>query len=102
MGQIINVEVREVDDESIRQFFMDRGLTGQGLEVYSGPEDASSNKSSDRLARRLFDVPGVAGVFLYANVLSVTKGGDATWDDMVPRVEEIVRNLFISYDVNRV
>lgn len=102
MGQIINVEVCEVDDDSVRQFFMDRGLTGQGLEVYSRLEDASSNKSSDRLARRLFEVPGVAGVFLYSNVLSVAKADDASWDDIVPRVEEIVRNLFVAYDVNRV
>jgi hypothetical protein len=102
MGQIINVEVRQVDDENVREFAMDRGLTGQGLEVYSGPDDATSNKSSDRLARRLFEIDGVSSVFLYGNVLSVTKSEGASWDELVPKVEEIVRNLFIAYDVNRV
>lgn len=102
MGQIINAEARAVDHDDVRQFFMDRGLTGQGLVAYRSVADATSSRPADRLARDLFGIDGVRAVFLYGNVLSVTKADAARWDDIVPRVESLVRNLFISYDVNRV
>lgn len=102
MGQIINVEVHTVDDESVRQFFMDRGLTGQGLLSYYEVSDATGDRPPDRLARRLFEIEGVTTVFAYDNVVSVTKADEASWEEIVPQAESLIRNLFIAYDVNRV
>lgn len=100
MGQVINVEVAAGTDAQTRTFFMDRGLTGQGLRAFTSPDEAGGDRSEERLARALFAVPGVATVFVYDSSVVVSKTQSASWDDLVPKCTDAIRNLFIYYDVN--
>ncbi|MFN8104658.1 MAG: NifU N-terminal domain-containing protein [Acidimicrobiia bacterium] len=102
MGQVINVDVVAGADPQIRTFFIDRGLTGQGLRDFAGPEETTGDRSEERLARALFAIAGVAFVSAYASSVAVTKTAAASWDDLAPRCVDVIRNLFVYYDVNRV
>jgi NFU1 iron-sulfur cluster scaffold homolog, mitochondrial len=53
-----------------------------GSRSYSSREQAAG----DALAGPLFDLPGVVSVFMVADFVTVTKAGDASWDELVPRV----------------
>lgn len=101
MGQLINVDVAEGADPETRTFFMDRGLTGQGLREFTSSDEADGDRSEERLARALFAIPGVATVFVYGSSVVVSKTYAASWDDLAPRCADAIRNLFIYYDVNR-
>lgn len=100
MGQVINVDVVAGADAQTRTFFMDRGLTGQGLRAFTSPDEATGDRSEERLARALFAVPGVATVFAYDSSVVVSKTPSASWDELEPRCVDVIRNLFIYYDVN--
>jgi Fe-S cluster biogenesis protein NfuA len=53
--------------------------------------DASPGQDVSPLATRLFGVPGVTGVFLGSNFLTVTKGDDVEWTDIAQPVVEAVK-----------
>ncbi len=57
--------------------------------------DAEAAKSSP-LAERLFALDGVTGVFLGADFITVTKGGDKEWHVMKPAVLGAVMDHFSS------
>lgn len=101
MGQVINVDVAAGADAQTRTFFMDRGLTGQGLRAFTSPDEATGDRSDERLARALFAIAGVATVFVYDSAVVVSKTASASWDELAPRCADAIRNLFIYYDVNR-
>ncbi|MBX7161399.1 MAG: NifU N-terminal domain-containing protein [Acidimicrobiia bacterium] len=101
MGQLINVDVAAGADPQTRTFYMDRGLTGQGLRAFTSPDEADGDRSEEHLARALFAIPGVATVFAYDSAVVVSKTESASWDDLAPRCADAIRNLFVYYDVNR-
>lgn len=43
------------------------------------------------LARRLFDIDGVDGVYIGVNFVTVTKMPDAAWESLAPRLTEAIR-----------
>lgn len=102
MGQVINVDAVAGADPQTRTFFLDRGLTGQGLRAFTSPEEASGDRPEERLARNLFDTAGVVSVFFYESSIVVSKTASASWDEITPRCVDAIRNLFIYYDVNLV
>jgi hypothetical protein len=50
------------------------------------PEAAAGN----RLAERIFGIPGVTMLFGTADFITVSREDGTEWDDIVPRVQEIV------------
>ncbi len=55
--------------------------------------DASPGDEASVLATRLFAVPGVKGVFIAANFITVTKDDDVEWADMAQPVVEAVKSF---------
>lgn len=53
--------------------------------------DASPGQETSALATRLFAVPGVKGVFIAANFVTVTKSDDVEWADMAQPVVEAMK-----------
>jgi Fe-S cluster biogenesis protein NfuA len=62
-------------------------LPGQTV-LSAGTADFATREAADRspLARRLFEVEGVTGVFLGADFVSVTKAEDAEWHVLKPAI----------------
>ncbi len=102
VGQVINVDIVPSAGEDVRNFDMDRSLTGMGLERYWSPADATGDDPPSELARQLFAIDGVATVFVYSNVVTVTRADGFSWDEIEPAAIDVIRNLFINYDINRV
>jgi len=57
--------------------------------------DAAAAKAASPLAGRLFDVDGVAGVFLGSDFVSVTKG-DGEWQHVKPAILGAIMEHFMS------
>jgi Fe-S cluster biogenesis protein NfuA len=68
-----------------------------GREVLSrGTADFPNSESSYRspLAQRLFDVDGVAGVFLGSDFITITKAGDRDWYVLKPSILGVIMEHF--------
>ncbi len=65
-------------------------LTGEAHDFRSSDEAAISP-----LAHRLFEIPGIVGVFLGSDFISVTKA-DGEWQQMKPAVLGVIMEHFLS------
>lgn len=50
------------------------------------------------LVERLFDVEHVVSVLVHDNILKVTLDGAANWEDVIPQVGEIIRDVLVADD----
>jgi hypothetical protein len=66
--------------------------------VIEGTQSRSINSAADargdRIAEPLFGIPGVVGVFMVADFVTVMKSAEASWDDLVPRVSAALLESF--------
>jgi Fe-S cluster biogenesis protein NfuA len=72
-------------------------LPGRAV-LESGVADFTSRDAAQRspLARLLFEIDGVAGVFLGSDFVTVTKSGDKSWQVLKPMVLGAVMDHFTS------
>ncbi|ARA92625.1 hypothetical protein AWN76_005220 [Rhodothermaceae bacterium RA] len=61
-----------------------------GMLSFNTPTEAEGHD----LAEQLFRTPGLAGVFIMPDFLTVTKQPAATWDDVLPTVKSILADYF--------
>ncbi|MGH9043105.1 MAG: NifU N-terminal domain-containing protein [Acidimicrobiia bacterium] len=95
MGQPITVTSRPGVRPDVMHFELNRSLTGMQTDRYTAVEDATGVKPPDELARRLFAL-GVTGVTVYSSSVTVTAAPEQ-WDDLRPKVEDTIVNLFLYY-----
>nr|PZN90953.1 MAG: hypothetical protein DIU52_05720 [bacterium] len=69
------------------KFATDRTVVQSGSRSYFSAEQAAG----DPVAEALFAIPGVASVFMVADFITVTKTPQARWEDLAPRVEQVIR-----------
>jgi Fe-S cluster biogenesis protein NfuA len=74
------------------KFLTDRTLLPSGSADFRTPEAALRSP----LARRLFDLDGVEGVFLCQNFVTVTASSENLWRRLSPLVVEAMREFFAS------
>ncbi len=73
------------------KFLPGRTVLGGGTAEYRAADEATSSP----LAERLFAVPGVAGVFLGGDFITVTKA-DGEWQHLKPAVLGAIMEHFMS------
>jgi hypothetical protein len=71
MGQPVAVVEKPSTSPGIVRFESNRTLTGMGHERFASAGDAFGPRPAAELARRLFATGKVAGVHIYANVITV-------------------------------
>ncbi len=71
------------------KFTLDRRVAEKG-QSFNSPGEADQSP----LARRLFEIRGVRGVFLLNNFISVSRDPAADWGGLVPEVEAAIRAHF--------
>lgn len=81
------ITVEGTPNPNAAKFVLDRAVPGGGSRSYFDPADARG----DRLAERLFDVDGVRALFMVDDFITVTKEEEASWPDLVERVEAVIR-----------
>src|SRR5581483_1534840 len=95
MGQAITVTVRPGVRGDVRNFELNRSLTGMQTQRYTASEPVTGTKPPDELARRLFTL-GVSAVTIYSSVVTVVAPAER-WAGLQPQVEDTIANLFIHY-----
>jgi hypothetical protein len=81
------VTVAGTPNPNAAKFTVDRTLVQGRGKTFSRPEDAKN----DPLARRLFEIEGVASVFVLDNFVTVTKAPDVSWDELAPRIARAIK-----------
>ena len=71
MGQMVAVTEKPSASPGVVRFELNRTLSGQGHERFRSVLDAHGASPSDELARLLFGTGQVAGVHVYANIVTV-------------------------------
>ncbi len=71
MGQPVAVVEKPSSVPGTARFELNRALTGMGHEHYSSAAVATGPTAAAELARRLFATGDVAGVHIYANIVTV-------------------------------
>ena len=65
-------------------------LEGNASKSFYNAEDAAGNS----LASALFELEGVASVFMVADFVTVTKTAAADWEQLVPAIEAAIERAF--------
>lgn len=76
------IEIQETPDNNVINFFPPEPLLRQGSAEFV---DAKSIRKSP-LAEQIFDLGGIASLFITAEMISVTKNEDASWDELKPLI----------------
>lgn len=74
------IEIQETPDINVINFFPPQPLLKQGSAEFV---DAKSIRKSP-LAEQIFDIGGIASLFITADMISVTKQETASWEDIKP------------------
>lgn len=74
------IEIQETPDTNVINFFPPQPLLKQGSAEFV---DAKSIRKSP-LAEQIFDIGGIASLFITADMISVTKQDNASWDEIKP------------------
>ena len=90
MGQLVAVTEKPSASPGVVRLELNRTLSGQGHERFRSVLDAHGATPSDELARLLFGTGKVAGVHVYANIVTIDleKGYDAAG------LADLVRNMY--------
>ncbi len=95
MGQQITVTEHAGATDSVRQYVLNRSITGMKIERYPNRQAAAGDRPPDVVARRLFDLGAVA-VTVYSNVVTVEMAPD-DWAGASPKVLETLEYFFRYY-----
>lgn len=76
------IEIQETPDINVINFFPSEQLLRSGTAEFV---DAKSIRKSP-LAEQIFDLGGIKSLFITADMVSVTKEDDASWDELKPLV----------------
>lgn len=84
----IQITVEGTPNPNAAKFVLDRELPGGGSRSFFDAESAAD----DRLAARLFELPGVRALLFVENFITVTKRDDADWENLVEDVKSAIRD----------
>jgi len=66
----------------------------EGMESFNSAQEAEGHP----LGHRLFALPGIANVFILPQFVTVTKYPATKWDNLLPKVKEVLRSYFEERD----
>ena len=76
------IEIQETPDANVINFFSPQPLLKQGHAEFV---DAKSLRKSP-LAEHLFDIGGIVSLFISAEMISVTKQAESSWENLKPLI----------------
>lgn len=85
-----NVQVNTTPNEHALKFSLDRPVLESGHKTYGTAEAAEESP----VAKALFQLEGVASVFLMADFITVTKNPEAHWESLQPAVLQAIQSAF--------
>jgi hypothetical protein len=82
----LTIRVEGTPNPNAAKFTLDRSVPVEDSTSYFDAESASG----DPLARDLFAVEGVQALLMVDNFITVTKDGDAVWEDLVEEIRPVL------------
>lgn len=86
------IQTEQTPNPATLKFLPGRAVLAEGTADFPNPESAGPSP----LAKRLFAVEGVAGVFLGSDFVTVTKSADHDWLALKPLVLHALMDHFVS------
>ena len=86
------IQTEPTPNPATLKFLPGRGVMPSGVADFTAPDQAEASP----LARHLFEVEGVTGVFLGRDFITVTKAGDHEWYELKPAVLGAIMEHFLS------
>ena len=86
------IQTEDTPNPAALKFLPGREVLPEGVADFTSREAAARSP----LARLLFEIDGVAGVFLGSDFVTVTKDGDRTWQTLKPMVLGAIMDHFTS------
>lgn len=86
------IQTEATPNPATLKFIPGKPVLSQGTLDFRAPRDAAASP----LASQLFGVPGVVGVFLGADFVTVTKSGDTEWQHLKPMILGAIMEHYLS------
>lgn len=86
----LEIEVEGTPNPKAAKFILGRPLPFEGSRSCFEPADAQG----DPLARGLMALEGVEAILMLDDFITVTRSDDVSWDELVDRVAEVIRERF--------
>ena len=86
------IQTEDTPNPAAIKFLPGRDVLATGVADFAGRESAAQSP----LARLLFEIDGVAGVFLATDFITVTKTADKSWQTLKPMVLGAIMDHFTS------
>jgi Fe-S cluster biogenesis protein NfuA len=84
------IQTEQTPNPATLKFLPGRPVMTSGTANFTSPEAARTSP----LAERLFALPEVAGIFLGADFITVTKAGDGDWYQLKPAILAVIMEHF--------
>ena len=92
MSNALEVVPQRTPNPNAIKFTLNRNIASVG-KTYRDP-----NTAEQVWAKEILTIPGITQLFAINNFISVTKDEASDWEEIIPRVSEILQN--ISFDTN--
>jgi hypothetical protein len=93
MGQPVTVVQKSTSRPDVVRFEINRSITGMDPHRYLAGDEIDGSSPPDEVARRLLARPGVEGVHVYSNVITVDLGAGVAAEGLL----EDIQSLFTYY-----
>jgi Fe-S cluster biogenesis protein NfuA len=87
------IQTEQTPNPATQKFLPGRTVMTSGTANFTEADGAARRSP---LAERLFALPGVTGVFLGADFITVTKAGDGDWYRLKPAILAVIMEHFMS------
>jgi len=84
MESMFEIDVMPTPNPNALKFVISTTLKNEGNSTYLCAEDCGENF----MAKNIFDIRGVDHLHLFDNVITVTKFGYETWDNLEPKIRQ--------------
>jgi len=89
MGQPVTVVQKTTSRPDVVRFEINRSITGMDPHRYLAGEEIDGTSPPDEVARRLLARPGVEGVHVYSNVITVDLGSGVPTEGLLEDIETL-------------
>ncbi len=86
----VSVNIETTPNENALKFSINQPAIESGHKTYSNPEAAEESS----VAKALFQIEGVASVFLMADFITVTKQPTANWETIQPAAVDAIQGAY--------
>jgi hypothetical protein len=86
-----NIRFQPTPNPNAGKFIVDRKVVeGASSKSFYNADDAADHP----LAAALFELEGVASLFMVDDFVTVTKNADADWNTLIPKVQAVMEQVF--------